>query len=52
MYSPIGLVGRVFAKGPGDRGSIQGRVLLKTQKCYLIHPSLTLSIIRYVSRIK
>ena len=26
----IGLVGRVFANGPGDRGSIPGRVIPKT----------------------
>ena len=26
---------RVFANGPGDRGSIQGRVLPKTQKMLL-----------------
>ena len=28
----IGLVGRVFANGQGDRSSIPGRVILKTQK--------------------
>ena len=50
----IGLVGRVFANGPGDRRSIPGRFILKTflKKWYLIHPSLTLSIIKYVSRVK
>ena len=26
----FGLVGRVFANGPGDQGSIQGRVMPKT----------------------
>ena len=26
----IGLVGRVFANGPGDRGSIPGRTIQKT----------------------
>ena len=26
---------RVFANGPGDRGSIPGRVILKTQKMVL-----------------
>ena len=26
----VGLAARVFAKGPGDRGSIAGRVILKT----------------------
>ena len=28
----IGLMNRVFANGPGDRGSIPGRVIPKTQK--------------------
>ena len=31
----IGLVGRVFANGPGDPGSIPGRVLPKTLKMLL-----------------
>ena len=31
----IGLVGRVFAKGPGDLGSISGRVIPKTLKMVL-----------------
>ena len=31
----IGLVGRVFANGPGDRGSIPGRVIPKTLKMVL-----------------
>ena len=44
----MGLVGRVFANGPGDLGSIPGRIIPKT----LIPPSLTLSNIRYVSRVK
>ena len=48
----IGQVGRVFANGPGDLGSIPGRVMPKTQKWYLIPPCLTLSNIRYVSRVK
>ena len=48
----IGLVSRVFVSGPGDRGSIPGWVLPKTQKWYLIPPCLTLSTIRYVSRVK
>ena len=34
-YLPIGLVGRVFANDPGDQVSIQGRVILKTQKMVL-----------------
>ena len=31
----IGLVGRVFANGPGNRGSIPGRVRPKTLKMIL-----------------
>ena len=31
----IGLVGRVFANGPGDLGSIPGRVIPKTLKVVL-----------------
>ena len=31
----ISPVGRVFANGPGDRGSIPGRVIPKTQKMVL-----------------
>ena len=31
----IGLVSRVFANGPGDLGSIQGRVIPKTFKMVL-----------------
>ena len=49
IYICIVLVGRVFANGPGDWGSIQGQVITKTQK--MIPPCLTLSIIRYVSRV-
>ena len=48
----IDLVGRVFAYGPGDLGSIPGHVIPKTQKWYLNPPCLTLSTIRYVSRVK
>ena len=33
--SPIGLLGRVFANDPGDRGSIPGRVIPKTKKMVL-----------------
>ena len=35
-----------------DLGSIPGRVIPKTQKWYLMPPCLTLSIIRYRSRVK
>ena len=45
-------VGRVFTNGPGDRGSIPGRVIPKTLKWYLMPPYLILSNIRYVSRVK
>ena len=31
----FGMVVRVFSKGPGDLGSIPGRVILKTQKMVL-----------------
>ena len=31
----INLMSRVFANGPGDRGSIPGRVIPKTQKMLL-----------------
>ena len=48
----IGLVGRVFANGRGDQGPISGRVIPKTKKkWYLMPPCLTVSIIRYVSRV-
>ena len=32
------LVGRVFANGPGDQGSVPGRIILKTQKMVLDVP--------------
>ena len=34
-YWLIGLVGRVFANGPGDLGSIPGRIIPKTLKIAL-----------------
>ena len=34
------LMCREFANGPGDRDSIPGQVILKTQKWYLMPPSL------------
>ena len=36
----MGLVGRVFANGSGDRGSISGRVIPKTLKMVLDTPLL------------
>ena len=46
----IGLVGRVFANGPVDRGSIPVRVIPKTLKMVL--DTYLLSIIRYLSRVQ
>ena len=51
-YRLIGLVRKVFANGLGDLGSIPGRVIPKIKKRSLIPPCLTLSNIRYVSRVK
>ena len=52
MYRDIGPAVRVFANGPGDLGSIPGRVIPKTLKMVLDTPCLTLSIIRYGSKVK
>ena len=35
IYMYIGIMARVFANDPGDWGSIQGRVIPKTQKMVL-----------------
>ena len=35
VYRAIGLMGRVFANGPGDSGSIPGWVIPKTKKIVL-----------------
>ena len=43
---------RVFVNGPGDGDSISGRFIPKTQNMVLMPPCLTLSIIRYRSRVK
>ena len=44
---------RVFANGPGDWGSIPGRVIPKTQKKWrLMAPCSILCTIRYGSRVK
>ena len=45
-------MGRVFSKDQGDRVFNPGLSHTKTQNWYLIRPCLTLSIIRYVSRVK
>ena len=45
-----GLVGRVFANGPEDLGSIPGRVILKTLKMVL--DTSLLNTQRYKVRIK
>ena len=43
---------RVFANGLGNQCSIPGQVIPKIQKWYFVRPCLTLSIIRYGSRVK
>ena len=43
---------RVFANGPGNMGSISGRVKPKIQKWYLMPRCLTFSITRLESRVK
>ena len=49
----IGLLSRMFANGPGDRGSIQVKSYQRLKKkWYLMPPCLALSIIRYRSRVK
>ena len=47
----VGRVGRVFANGPEDLGSIPGCVIPKNQ-WFLVLPWLTLSNTRYASRVK
>ena len=46
----IGLVGRVFANGLGDLGSIPGRVIPKTLKMVLVTSLLNTQ--QYISRVK
>ena len=41
----------MFANSPGDRDSIPGWVIPKTKNWHLMQPCLTLSIIRYGSRV-
>ena len=46
----IGLTSRVFAKGPGDPGSIPGRIVPKTQK--MVFDAALLNTQHYKVRIK
>ena len=48
----VSWVGRVFSNGPGALGLIPGRVMPMTLKMVLDTSFLTLSNIRYVSRVK
>ena len=48
----IGPVGRVFANGPGDLGSIPGRVIPKTLKRVLDTSLINIQQIRLLSRVK
>ena len=50
MYWLISLVGRVFANGPGDLGTIPGRVMPKTLKMVL--DTSLLNTLRYKVRVK
>ena len=52
LLPDIGMMVRMFANGPGDWGSIPGRVIPKTKKIVLDASCLTLSIIRYGSWLK
>ena len=45
-------IGIIVCHSVGYPGSIPGRVIQKTQTSDLMPPCLTLSIIRYVSRVK
>ena len=49
QYQPIV---QVFGNGPGVQNSIQVESHQRLKKWYLIPPCLTLSIIRYISRVK
>ena len=52
QFVRIRLIVRVFDNGRGHRGSIPGRIIVRTQKWYSIPLCLTVSIIRYGSRVK
>ena len=51
-HRAIGLMSRVFANDLGNRGSILGQVIPKTQKWYLMPLCLALNTIRWESRVK
>ena len=51
-YWLISLVGKVFANGSADRGSIPGRVIPKTLKMVLDTSLLRTQRIRFVSKVK
>ena len=46
VFRAISLMSWVFSTGLGDRGSIPGRIIPKTQKWHLMPPCLILSFIR------
>ena len=46
----IGLIGRVFTNGPGDRGSVPGRVIPKIKK--MLFDAALLNIQHYKVQIK
>ena len=51
-YPDIGIMVRVFANGPGDLGSIPGRVIPKTQKMVLDAILLNTQHYKVLSRVK
>ena len=53
MYKPaIGLMSRMSFNGPGNQGSIPGRVMLKTQKMALDAALLNIQHYKHGSKIK
>ena len=50
MIKDVSLVGRVFANGPGDQGSIPGRVIPKTLK--MVFDTSLLDTQQYKVRVK
>ena len=49
---PIGQIGKVFANGPKTRIQTQVDSYQRLKKWYLMPPCLTLSIMKYGSRVK